>query len=75
LTVQDSYGIASASFGISERNSDLYQVTLFVNNFTDESYAVAVSDIRNLYGGKLALVQNLPRESQRYWGVRVKFNY
>jgi iron complex outermembrane receptor protein len=75
LAVQDSYGIASASFGISERNSDLYQVTLFVNNFTDESYSVATSDIRNLFGGKLALIQNLPRESQRYWGVRVKFNY
>lgn len=75
LTVQDSYGIASASIGISERASDLYRVTLFVNNFTDESYRAGMADARELFGGKTAVVQNLPRASQRYAGVRVKFNF
>lgn len=72
---QDSYGTASASIGINERDSDLYRVTLFVNNLTDESYSAYKVDSRQLFGGKDAIVQNLSRGSQRYYGVRVKFNF
>lgn len=75
LTVQDSYGVASASIGINEKASDLYRVTLFVNNLTDESYSSGIQDVRQLFGNKTALAQILPRSSQRYYGVRVKYSF
>lgn len=75
LTVEDSYGTASASIGIVEEASELYRVTLFVNNFTDESYSAGTADLRQFFGGKTALAQNLPRGSQRYYGVRLKFSF
>ena len=75
LTVQDSNGVANASIGINEKASDLYRVSLFVNNLTDESYTVGMQDARELFGNKTALVQILPRSSQRYCGVRVKYSF
>ncbi len=74
LAVQDSYGVANASFGINEKDSDLYRITFFVNNIADESYRNVVTDLRQLFGGKTALAQSLPRDSQRYYGIRLKFN-
>ncbi|MFK7975231.1 MAG: TonB-dependent receptor [Halioglobus sp.] len=75
LTEQESYGIANLSIGITERDSGRYQVTLFVNNLADESYRNAVADIRALYGEKLAIVQNLPRDSERYFGARLRYEF
>ena len=70
LQEQDSYGIANLNIGINEKSTDRYRVTFFVNNLADKSYRNAVADIRQLFGGRTALVQNLPRDSERYLGVR-----
>lgn len=72
---QDSYGIANLSVGIMEKDAGRYQVTLFVNNIADESYRNAIADIRALYGDKLAVVQNLPRDSERYYGARFRWEF
>ncbi|GAB5451430.1 MAG: TonB-dependent receptor [Halioglobus sp.] len=75
LTRQDSYGTADLQIGINEKASDLYRVTLFVNNIADESFSNAKADIRQLYGSETAIIQNLPRNSQRYYGIRVKLQF
>ncbi|MCB1691103.1 MAG: TonB-dependent receptor, partial [Halioglobus sp.] len=75
LTVQDSYGVAMASIGISEKTTDQYRVTLFVNNLTDENYRAGIADVRDLFGGDLALGQVLPRSAQRYYGVRLRYSF
>ncbi|GAB3273572.1 TonB-dependent receptor [Parahaliea aestuarii] len=74
-TAYDSYDVLDLSLGIVERKREAYRVTLFVNNVFDESYAVSLANLGNLYGGKQAVGQVLARDSQRYAGVRVKFNF
>jgi len=74
LQRQDSYGVANLSLGINAQD-DQYRVSLFVNNVFDESYRNIVADARQLFGQKLAVLQNLPRDSQRYYGVRLNFRF
>ena len=75
LTDHDSYGVGDLSFGINERANDRYRVTAFVNNVTDENYRSGLGDLRGLYGQKTALANIFSRNSQRYYGVRVKFSF
>lgn len=75
LSVYDSYGVADFSLGINERDSDRYRVTLFVNNITDENYSSNITDWRQLFGGKMSLTNVFTRNSQRYYGIRVKYNF
>jgi iron complex outermembrane receptor protein len=72
-TAHDSYGVGDLNIGIND-NNDRYRVTLFVNNFTDENYRSGLVDYRGLYGGAIALANSFSRNSQRYYGVRVKFS-
>lgn len=72
----DSYGIGDFSLGINDKNDDRYRLTLFVHNFTDESYSNTIVDATGpLYGGARALLNAIPRGAQRYYGVRAKFNF
>jgi iron complex outermembrane receptor protein len=78
LMVHDSYGVGDFSFGINDKKNDRYRITAFVNNFTDENFSATVIDYRQVYGGNAApaaLLGSLQRGSQRYYGVRVKFNF
>lgn len=75
LTTYDSYGVGDFSLGINERDNDRYRVTLFVNNVADETYSSRIVDWRQLYGGSMALSNTFARNSQRYYGVRAKFNF
>ena len=75
LTKHDSYGVANLNLGINEKASDRYRVTLFVNNLTDENYRSGIGDLRQLYGGATSLTNIFGRGSQRYAGVRLKFNF
>ena len=75
LQVQESYGVANLSVGIVERSAERYRFTLFVNNVFDETYANGLADVRALYGGDVAVVQNLPRDSERYYGMRVRLEF
>jgi iron complex outermembrane receptor protein len=78
-TVQDSYGIANISAGIRERSGigsqPQYQVTLFVNNVFDQDYAAAIVDLSELYLGDTAYVQLVPRNAERYAGIRLKYSF
>lgn len=75
LTVQDSYGIANLSFGISEKSNENYRITAFVNNLTDENYRSSVADLRQLYGGATSFAQVHGRNSERHFGVRVRVGF
>ena len=74
-TVQDSYGIFNMSAGILERDAGRYRVEVFVNNVFDEDYAAALADLGGLYGGADAIIQLLPRNAERYGGVRMKYSF
>ena len=74
LTEHDSYGVGDFNFGINDKD-DRYRVTAFVNNFTDENFSATIVDYRQVYGGARALLGSMPRASQRYYGMRLKFNF
>ncbi|MCX2982034.1 TonB-dependent receptor [Halieaceae bacterium IMCC14734] len=75
LTAQDSYGVGDLSIGINEKDKGRYRVTAFVNNFTDENYRSGIADLRQLYGGATSLANIFARNSQRYYGVRLKYSF
>ena len=74
-TMHDSYGIANFSIGITERESNRYSATLFLNNAFDESYASAIADLSPIYGDVKTLMHHLPRGSERYAGIRLRFGF
>jgi len=75
LTTQDSYGLTNLRIGIKDK-SDRYELSAFVNNLFAEHY---VGDQLNLSSffptGTTAIIQTVPRNAQRYWGVRAKLNF
>ena len=74
-TEQGSYAITNISLGINERERDRYRVTLFVENLFDEDYAAAVTDLSGLYGNASTIFQFLPRNAERYSGVRLRYSF
>lgn len=75
LQVQKGYGVVNGSIALSTPLHAL-KVTLFVNNLLDKSYATYVGDAADLYGNTHhVLSQMLPRNSQRYVGLRVKYEF
>lgn len=75
LTRQDSYGTFNLNAGIIESDDERYKVTLFVQNLFDEDYAAAITDISALYGNSTTIFQLLPRNSQRYAGIRLRYGF
>jgi iron complex outermembrane receptor protein len=73
-TVQEGYGIANFTFGI-EDNEGRYRITAFVNNAFDERYASIISDNSGFYGGSPVMTHILPRNSQRYAGLRARWSF
>lgn len=75
LTRQDSYGTFNLNVGIVEAEDARYKVTIFVQNLFDEDYAASIADISGLYGGSPTVFQFLPRNAQRYAGVRLRYGF
>lgn len=73
-TIQPSYGIVNGSIGIEESDNQAYRVSLFVNNLFDRAYA---AQIGNAQGETLGLAQTqlLPRNSRRYFGIRLRLRH
>jgi iron complex outermembrane receptor protein len=74
LTVQGAYGILNGSIGVSDP-SHRFKVTLFGNNLLNKAYSSFIGDNYNFYSGSHVLTQLLPRNSQRYVGVRVRYEF
>ena len=73
-TIQEGYGIANLNLGI-EDSAGRYRITAFANNLFDEQYASLIVDNSGFYGGVPVLTQLLPRNSQRFIGVRARWNF
>ncbi len=73
-TIQDGYGIANFSAGVEGADGG-YRITLFVNNAFDEQYATAIGDSSGFYGGAPVLTQLLPRNAERYLGVKARLSF
>ena len=72
--VEDAYGVTNIRAGITDKNGR-YELTAFVNNAFDEQYAGERDDLSPAYGNDTVLFHVLPRNSQRYWGLKVRFNF
>lgn len=73
-TIQDAYGIANLSIGV-EDNGGRYRITAFVNNLTDQFYTGVISDSSAFYAGKPVMSQQVPRNAQRYMGLKARFSF
>ena len=74
LDVQEAYGILNGSFAVQD-DGKKYKITFFGNNLTNKSYTTAIVDNNGSFGGAHVMTQVLPRNSQRYYGVRLKYDF
>ena len=74
LTVQDGYGIVNFSIGVREE-SGRWEVMGFVNNAFDKQYYSNIANSTSNYANRLALQSYLPRDFERYFGVRATYNF
>jgi iron complex outermembrane receptor protein len=74
LTVQSGYGTLNGSFSLRDSIKG-YKVTLFANNILDKHYAGNIQDNAGVFGGLHVLTETLPRNAQRYVGVRLKYEF
>jgi len=71
---QKGYGTVNGSIALINPAQNL-KVTLFVNNLFDKSYASFVGDNYNVFNNVHVLTQTLPRNSDRYFGLRMKYDF
>lgn len=74
LLAHGGYGVVNGSLALSDPSHSL-KVTLYVNNLFDKSYASFIGDNFNFYSGSHVLTQTLPRNSERYLGLRVRYAF
>lgn len=71
LLVQSAYGVLNGSVGIEH---GAFKITAFVNNLFDQHYAAGLADSFGTYGTH-AVYQILPRDSQRYFGMKIGVHF
>lgn len=74
LADQKGYGIVNGSIAFFNPSQDV-KLTFYVNNLFDKSYASFVGDNYNVFGNVHVLTQTLPRNADRYFGVRMKVDF
>lgn len=72
---QEAYGIVNINMGIVESSTGLYEVSAFVNNAFGEEYVTGIGNFGGLWGGTPVYINVIPRESQRYAGIRLGVNF
>jgi len=76
-TLQPAYNITNLSLSLTPRSEQRLTVTLFCNNLLDKHYAVNLGNVRGNYTftpGGTAYTQELPRDFDRYYGIRIGFS-
>jgi iron complex outermembrane receptor protein len=71
---QGGYGILNLSIGVRDADRG-YEVIAFVNNALDKQYYANYANSNGNFGNRLAINALLPRDFERYAGVRVKFDF
>jgi len=74
LADQKGYGTVNGSIAFFNPSQDV-KLTFYVNNLFDKSYASFVGDNYNVFGNVHVLTQTLPRNADRYFGVRMKVDF
>lgn len=74
LTVQQGYGTLNGSFALRDSIKG-YKVTFFANNILDKQYTGNIADNAGVFGGIHVITASLPRNAQRYVGVRLKYDF
>jgi iron complex outermembrane receptor protein len=73
-TFQPSYGITNLGVGLRDE-SGKWQLVAFVNNLSDEQYYPALANTAGNWGNKVATQALLPRDFERYAGVRFTLDF
>lgn len=70
---QDAYGVVNASVGIQGKDERDFRIALFTNNLFDQEYTTSLQYAGN--SNAQAVVQLLPRNSRRYFGIRMRAGF
>lgn len=77
-TVQPPYGITNLDLGLTSDRVPNLTVHFFCNNLLDRNYAANLSNVKANYtfpvAGETAYSHELPRDYDRYYGVRIVFS-
>jgi len=71
---QGGYGLLNLSFGVRDADRH-YEVIAFVNNALDKQYYANYANSNGNFGNKVAINALLPRDFERYFGVRARFDF
>jgi iron complex outermembrane receptor protein len=76
-TIQPSYGITNLNLQLTPRRLPHLSVSVFCNNVFDKHYAVNLGNVRGNWtfptAAGTAYTQELPRDYDRFFGLRVAF--
>ena len=72
--MQGGYGIANHAFGICEA-SGRWEVMAFINNAFDQHYYQNIANSFSTYNSQLAIQSYLPRDFERYAGIRATYKF
>lgn len=73
-TVQPAYGLANASIGLQDSDKN-WQVSLYVNNLFDQAFVTQIIDDTSARVDPFILLQQTPRNANRFFGVRARFGF
>jgi iron complex outermembrane receptor protein len=73
-TFQDSYGITNLGLGIRDDDGK-WQIVAFVNNLFDEQYFPSLINTAGNFGNRVATQAIIPRDFERYGGVRLSMDF
>ncbi|HUQ08793.1 MAG TPA: TonB-dependent receptor [Steroidobacteraceae bacterium] len=73
-TFQPAYGIANVGVGVRDE-SGKWKVVAFVNNLFDKQYYPAIANSAGNWGSRIATQVLLPRDFERYGGIRLSFDF
>jgi iron complex outermembrane receptor protein len=73
-TEQKGFGILNLSLGL-RANDRKWDLMAFVNNATDQHYYANISNSAGTFGNKQATTALVPRDFDRYAGIRFSYNY
>ena len=71
---QGGYGLLNLSLGVRDADRG-YEVIAFVNNALDKQYYANYANSNGNFGNRRAINAVLPRDFERYAGVRVRFDF
>jgi iron complex outermembrane receptor protein len=73
-TTQGAYGLANAAIGLQSSNN-AWHVSVFVNNLFNQDYVTQIIDDTSTRVDPFILLQQVPRNASRFFGVRVRLGF